>query len=87
MGEQAAGITAEVLDIFGWSRPAVSNYSIMRNATTGPLAPGSAADIAYKLAVDPNNALAVDPTIVSAPPGDSLVLENIFRKWSYIGKA
>jgi hypothetical protein len=58
----------------------------MRNATTGPLAPGSAADVAYKLAVDPNNSLVVDPTLVSAPEGDSLVLESIFRRWTFLDK-
>jgi hypothetical protein len=85
IGSTVAEYASEVFSIFGWSRPVTNDYSIIRNAAVGPLAPGSGADISYKLAVDPNAALAVDPSLVHAPPGDGLVLENIYRRWSFIG--
>ena len=77
----AAGATADVARLFGFSRPAIiDNPLIQRPMTTGNFATYSGGDTLMKLSYDPKQELTIDPATVGLPCDDQMSFGYLAKK-------
>jgi len=81
----AAGATANVAKIFGYSRPAViTDTQIMKPSPTGNLASTDAADAVIKLTLDSKAELTVDSRTVGLAGQDEMGITEYCMRESYL---
>lgn len=81
----AAGATANIAKIFGYSRPAViTDTQIMKPSPTGNLASTDAADAVIKLTLDSKAELTVDPRTVGLSGQDEMGITEYCMRESFL---
>lgn len=82
---KAAGITAEIAKLFGYSRPPVTKApEPYRPSCVSSLANTSVPDVVNKLTVDDKQELTIDPAVAGIGEADPLSIKAIASRESYL---